>query len=222
MHKTRIQLKGKLNYRSISIYISRFLYFCIKKSPDMRTSFITDKKEIESIIDQCDICFIGIIEADGTPYVIPMNFGYLNNEIIANKEFNFTREGLNGNIIPNFLIQIKDSMFSHAKSFELQEQEVITKTLSNGGKIFSYKHSFSFDFLPKEGKFDYESFYKGFTAYNIIENTKISIDSYKERMEIFDSEIEKILKFEEEMELIYHQKIQSISPDFKTFIKLDI
>ncbi len=147
---------------------------------------------------------------------------YLNNEIIANKEFNFTREGLNGNIIPNFLIQIKDSMFSQTKSFELQEQEVITKTLSNGGKIFSYKHSFSFDFLPKEGKFDYESFYKGFTAYNIIENTKISIDSYKERMEIFDSEIEKILKFEEEMELIYHQKIQSISPDFKTFIKLDI
>lgn len=53
-----------------------------KKSPDMRTSYITDKNEIESTIDQCDICFIGLIEADGTPYVIPMNFGYLNNEII--------------------------------------------------------------------------------------------------------------------------------------------
>jgi nitroimidazol reductase NimA-like FMN-containing flavoprotein (pyridoxamine 5'-phosphate oxidase superfamily) len=48
----------------------------------MRTSYITDKTEIESIIDKCDICFVGLIEADGTPYVIPMNFGYLDNEII--------------------------------------------------------------------------------------------------------------------------------------------
>ncbi len=48
----------------------------------MRTSYITDKSEIESIINQCDICFIGLIETDGTPYVIPMNFGYVNNEII--------------------------------------------------------------------------------------------------------------------------------------------
>jgi len=48
----------------------------------MRTSFITDKKEIEAIINQCDICFVGITEADGSPYVIPMNFGYSNGEII--------------------------------------------------------------------------------------------------------------------------------------------
>lgn len=48
----------------------------------MRTSFITDRKEIESIIGMCDICFLGITEADGTPYVIPMNFGYANGEII--------------------------------------------------------------------------------------------------------------------------------------------
>ncbi len=48
----------------------------------MRTSFITDKNEIDEIINQCDICFAGLIETDGTPYVIPMNFGYLNGEII--------------------------------------------------------------------------------------------------------------------------------------------
>ncbi|NDP21247.1 MAG: pyridoxamine 5'-phosphate oxidase family protein [Paludibacter sp.] len=48
----------------------------------MRTSIVTDKKEIESIINQCDICFVGFTEADGTPYVIPMNFGYENGEII--------------------------------------------------------------------------------------------------------------------------------------------
>jgi uncharacterized protein len=48
----------------------------------MRTSIITDIKEKESIINQCDICFVGITEADGSPYVIPMNFGYANGEII--------------------------------------------------------------------------------------------------------------------------------------------
>jgi len=48
----------------------------------MRTSILTDKKEIEDIINHCDVCFVGITEADGTPYVIPMNFGYSAGEII--------------------------------------------------------------------------------------------------------------------------------------------
>ena len=48
----------------------------------MRTSIITDIREKEDIINQCDICFVGITEADGTPYVIPMNFGYSEGEII--------------------------------------------------------------------------------------------------------------------------------------------
>lgn len=47
----------------------------------MRTIVVTDKSEIESVINQCDICFVGLTEADGTPYVIPMNFGYANEEI---------------------------------------------------------------------------------------------------------------------------------------------
>ena len=48
----------------------------------MRTIFITDTKEIEDIINQCDVCFVGMIEQDGSPYVIPMNFGYADGEII--------------------------------------------------------------------------------------------------------------------------------------------
>jgi len=48
----------------------------------MRTSFITDKKEIEEIIHHCDVCFIGLTERDGSAYVIPMNFGYAEGEII--------------------------------------------------------------------------------------------------------------------------------------------
>ena len=42
----------------------------------MKTVFITDKKEIDAIIAKCDICFVGFADTDGTPYVLPMNFGY--------------------------------------------------------------------------------------------------------------------------------------------------
>ena len=48
----------------------------------MRTRFITDKAEIEDIINQCNVCYVGLIEEDGSPYVIPMNFGYADGEII--------------------------------------------------------------------------------------------------------------------------------------------
>lgn len=48
----------------------------------MRTSFITDKKEVEEIINHCDVCFIGLTELDGSAYVIPMNFGYAEGELI--------------------------------------------------------------------------------------------------------------------------------------------
>ena len=48
----------------------------------MRTSYIIEKEELESVITQSDIFFVGITEADGSPYVIPMNFGYSDNEII--------------------------------------------------------------------------------------------------------------------------------------------
>lgn len=42
----------------------------------MKTLVHTDKELIESIIRSCNICFVGMADTDGTPYVIPMNFGY--------------------------------------------------------------------------------------------------------------------------------------------------
>ncbi|MDR2824844.1 MAG: pyridoxamine 5'-phosphate oxidase family protein [Prevotellaceae bacterium] len=48
----------------------------------MRTYFITEKSEIEKIIAQCDICFVGMTATDGSPYVLPMNFGYIEGKII--------------------------------------------------------------------------------------------------------------------------------------------
>ncbi len=37
---------------------------------------ITSQEEIEAIIAKCDVCYVGLADTDGTPYVLPMNFGY--------------------------------------------------------------------------------------------------------------------------------------------------
>lgn len=42
----------------------------------MKTLTHNDPEFIESVIRRCDICFVGLADTDGTPYVIPMNFGY--------------------------------------------------------------------------------------------------------------------------------------------------
>ncbi|MCL2596077.1 MAG: pyridoxamine 5'-phosphate oxidase family protein [Paludibacter sp.] len=48
----------------------------------MRTYFITDKSEIEQIISKCEICFVSMVSTDGMPYVLPMNFGYIDGRIV--------------------------------------------------------------------------------------------------------------------------------------------
>lgn len=42
----------------------------------MKTLIHTDQEWIESIIRKCSVCYVGMADTDGTPYVIPMNFGY--------------------------------------------------------------------------------------------------------------------------------------------------
>lgn len=53
------------------------MYICIQKQTlVMKTLVHTDKELIESTIQKCDICYVGLADTDGTPYVLPMNFGY--------------------------------------------------------------------------------------------------------------------------------------------------
>ena len=42
----------------------------------MKTIIIEDKQRIESIILHCDVCYVGFVDLDGSPYVLPMNYGY--------------------------------------------------------------------------------------------------------------------------------------------------
>lgn len=47
----------------------------------MVTITIEEREFIETTIKQCKECFVGMIDTDGLPYVIPMNFGYKNDVI---------------------------------------------------------------------------------------------------------------------------------------------
>ena len=42
----------------------------------MKTVEIKDQKHVEEIIAGCSVCFVGMTDLNGNPYVIPMNFGY--------------------------------------------------------------------------------------------------------------------------------------------------
>ncbi|MDD3405896.1 MAG: pyridoxamine 5'-phosphate oxidase family protein [Paludibacteraceae bacterium] len=44
----------------------------------MKTQFITDKPEIESLINSCQACVVSMCDTNGNPYAIPMNFAYKN------------------------------------------------------------------------------------------------------------------------------------------------
>ena len=47
----------------------------------MKTIVIEEKERIESIISRSEVCFVGITDLEGNPYVIPMNFGYSDGSI---------------------------------------------------------------------------------------------------------------------------------------------
>lgn len=47
----------------------------------MKTYSIEEKKRIEKIITSCKLCFVGMADKEGKPYVLPMNFGFDNETI---------------------------------------------------------------------------------------------------------------------------------------------
>ncbi len=42
----------------------------------MKTYPLEEKERIEQVIRSCSICFVGMADSEGNPYVLPMNFGY--------------------------------------------------------------------------------------------------------------------------------------------------
>ncbi len=44
----------------------------------MKTFTHNDQTFIDAVIARCEICFAGVVDEEGLPYVVPMNFGYHN------------------------------------------------------------------------------------------------------------------------------------------------
>lgn len=42
----------------------------------MKKKWHKDPELIKSILDKCDACYIGMVDTDNKPYVLPFNFGY--------------------------------------------------------------------------------------------------------------------------------------------------
>lgn len=42
----------------------------------MANRMTNDPKIIKKIIDKCEACYVGMIDQEGRPYVLPFNFGY--------------------------------------------------------------------------------------------------------------------------------------------------
>ena len=42
----------------------------------MKHRILTNNKEIEEIIKKCQVCHVAMVDQEGKPYLIPMNFGF--------------------------------------------------------------------------------------------------------------------------------------------------
>ncbi len=47
----------------------------------MRPRTDLKQKDIEEIIGKCDVCYLGMADDSGVPYVLPFNFGYHDGEL---------------------------------------------------------------------------------------------------------------------------------------------
>lgn len=47
----------------------------------MANTLYTDHENARQVIDKCDACYVGMVDQDGNPYVLPFNFGYENDTL---------------------------------------------------------------------------------------------------------------------------------------------
>ncbi len=48
----------------------------------MKNRVLNNKQELEGIIGKCQVCYVGMVDKENKPYVIPMNFGYKDGVIL--------------------------------------------------------------------------------------------------------------------------------------------
>lgn len=116
-------------------YLLELPYLCYQRKLNYNTMVtipIEEREFIEGTIRSCKECFVGMIDTEGFPYVIPMNFGYKNDVV-------YLHSGPEGNAIrsltqnPNVCITFcTDSEITHqneevACSYRVRGSSVICK-----------------------------------------------------------------------------------------------
>lgn len=48
----------------------------------MKNKTLDNPRDILDIIQNCDVCYVSMVDQDNKPYVIPMNFGFVDNTIL--------------------------------------------------------------------------------------------------------------------------------------------
>jgi len=110
----------------------------------MRHRFFNSAAEIEEVINKCDVCYIGMSDKDGMPYVLPFNFAFEGNTIFLHS----AREGKKIDILkerPDVCIA-----FSADHHLRYQNEEVACSWSMKYRSVLAYgKVSFINDFAKK-------------------------------------------------------------------------
>ena len=61
----------------------------------MRAKLITLQRDIDEIINKCQVCYVGMVDENNFPYVVPFNFGYRDGIIYLHA----AREGMKMNAL---------------------------------------------------------------------------------------------------------------------------
>jgi len=83
----------------------------------MKSRVITSQEEINAIIAKCQVCHVAMVDNDGKPYVLPLNFGYADGVIY----FHSSREGKKINILKNHPDLCVEFSCDHILRFQHEE-----------------------------------------------------------------------------------------------------
>jgi uncharacterized protein len=98
----------------------------------MKTVILEEQEIVENIISQADICYVGMVDEQNTPYVIPMNFGYKDGVIYLHSGptgHSIDILNMNNNVCLTFSID-HELVFQHPKvacSYRMKAKSVICR-----------------------------------------------------------------------------------------------
>ena len=98
----------------------------------MKTYTHTDPEFIKEVVDRCSICFASVVDEEGKPYAVPMNFGYHNGVFYLHSapEGRIIRALENNKHICLTLNEGEDLVFQHPKvacSYRMRARSVVAE-----------------------------------------------------------------------------------------------